>query len=158
MKSDEGDVNRHVALLAAFAVWVLSACAGAPPATTSNESRPAISPDVRVLERGEHLYKSSCSSCHGTGARGNGPVAPILKVPVPDLTLIAARRDGTFPDQEIYRIVDGQADLGAHGPRNMPIWGYEFFSEDPDDETAHREASEKVESLVEYLRSIQRPR
>lgn len=146
------------ALLATVSVWALGACAGAPPAKTPTESRTAISPDVRVLERGERLYRSSCSACHGMHARGDGPVAPILKVPVPDLTLIAARRDGSFPDEEIYRVIDGQADLGAHGPRNMPIWGYEFFSEDPDDESAHREASQKVESLVEYLRSIQRPR
>ena len=57
---------------------------------------------------------------------------------------------------EVYRIIDGQADLTAHGPRNMPVWGYEFFGEDPDDEVAHREATEKIESLVRFLHSIQR--
>jgi len=44
----------------------------------------------------------------------------------------------------IFRIVDGQADLGSHGPRNMPVWGYEFFGADADDETAHGEATRKV--------------
>jgi hypothetical protein len=83
-------------------------------------------------------------------------VAPLLKVNVPDLTLIASRRGGAFPDDEIYRIVDGQADLAAHGPRHMPVWGYEFFGDDPDDEVAHRQATAKVERLVLYLRSIQR--
>jgi hypothetical protein len=39
----------------------------------------------------------------------------------------------------------------------MPVWGYEFFGEDPDDEVAHREATEKIERLVRYLQSIQRP-
>jgi len=56
----------------------------------------------------------------------------------------------------IFRIVDGQADLGSHGPRNMPVWGYEFFGADADDEAAHGEATRKVESVVEFLRSIQR--
>jgi len=56
----------------------------------------------------------------------------------------------------IFRIVDGQADLGSHGPRNMPVWGYEFFGADADDETAHGEATRKVESVVEFLHSIQR--
>ena len=83
-------------------------------------------------------------------------MAPILEVPVPDLTLIAARRGGAFSADEIFRIVDGQADLGSHGPRNMPVWGYEFFGADADDETAHGEATRKVESVVEFLHSIQR--
>ena len=38
----------------------------------------------------------------------------------------------------------------------MPVWGYEFFGDDPDDEIAHRQAFDKVKRLVEYLRSIQR--
>jgi len=84
-------------------------------------------------------------------------VASFLTVPVPDLTQIAARRGGRFPSEEIYRIVDGQADLGAHGPRHMPVWGYEFFGDAADDEAAHAQASAKVEGLVRYLNSIQRP-
>jgi len=74
----------------------------------------------------------------------------------PDLTRIAARRGGTFPELEVFRIIDGQADLSAHGPRHMPVWGYEFFGTDADDEVAHRQAEDKVDSLVKYLRSIQR--
>jgi hypothetical protein len=38
----------------------------------------------------------------------------------------------------------------------MPVWGYEFFGDEPDDEAAHAEASVKIERLVSYLRSIQR--
>jgi hypothetical protein len=83
-------------------------------------------------------------------------VAPVLGVTPPDLTRIAARRGGVFPEDEIFRIVDGQADLAAHGPRHMPVWGYEFFGEDADDEAAHRQATDKVDRLVAYLRSIQR--
>jgi mono/diheme cytochrome c family protein len=139
-----------LAALAAVAMVWLTSCAGTPTAAPSTES---ISRDS-----GERLYKESCSACHGPDARGNGPVAPILKVPVPDLTLIASRRGGSFPEDEIYRIVDGQADLGAHGSRNMPVWGYEFFGDDTDDELAHREATLKTEKLVEFLRSVQRSR
>ena len=103
-----------------------------------------------------HLYQVSCSECHGREARGDGPVSPFLTVKVPDLTRIAARRGGVFPEEEIFKIVDGQADLRSHGPRHMPVWGYEFFGDDPDDEVAHREASDRVKSLVEFLRSLQR--
>jgi hypothetical protein len=38
----------------------------------------------------------------------------------------------------------------------MPVWGYEFFGDEPDDEVAHQQASDMVQRLVEYLRSIQR--
>jgi mono/diheme cytochrome c family protein len=105
---------------------------------------------------GEHIYKQSCAACHGTDARGTGPVAPLLKVDVPDLTRIQARRGGQFPELEVFRIIDGQSELAAHGPRHMPIWGYEFFGSDADDELAHRRATEKVDRLVAYLASIQR--
>jgi mono/diheme cytochrome c family protein len=126
-------------VLALLTMASLASCAGAPPANS-----------------GLHLYTVSCAGCHGMDARGTGAAAPVLRVPAPDLTLIAARRGGSFPEDEIYRIIDGQADLSAHGPRNMPVWGYEFYGADPDDELAHREATTKVESLVEFLQSIQR--
>lgn len=146
-----------MAALAVSSLASLSACANTD--SNSMDSDPSGRPGQRrALEQGERLYKVSCSSCHGVHAHGNGPVAPLLKVPVPDLTFIASRRNGVFPEDEVYRIVDGQADLTAHGPRHMPIWGYEFFGDEPDDEAAHREATEKIERLVRYLQSIQRTR
>ena len=106
---------------------------------------------------GEYLYTVSCAACHGADARGNGPVAPLLTVPVPDLTRIAQRRGGEFPELEIFRIIDGQSEASSHGPRHMPVWGYEFFGDDAaDDEEAHRRATDKVDRLVAYLHSIQR--
>ena len=112
--------------------------------------------DAHETATASHLYQVSCSGCHGREARGDGPVSPFLTVKVPDLTRIAARRGGVFPEEEIFKIVDGQADLRSHGPRHMPVWGYEFFGDAPDDEVAHRQASDLVKRLVEYLRSIQR--
>jgi mono/diheme cytochrome c family protein len=105
---------------------------------------------------GADLFRNSCAACHGEDARGSGPVAPLLTVEVPDLTRIAARRHGEFPELEVFRIIDGQSELAAHGPRHMPVWGYEFFGDDADDEAAHRRAVEKVDRLVGYLRTIQR--
>jgi mono/diheme cytochrome c family protein len=129
-----------LAILASFAV---AGCLCSKPAPARQES-------------GEALFRSSCSGCHGTHARGNGPVAEFLTVPVPDLTHIAARRDGRFPEDDVFRIVDGQSPLSGHGARHMPVWGYEFFGDDPDDEVAHAQATQKVDRLVAYLRSIQR--
>ena len=80
----------------------------------------------------------------------------MIGVRPPDLTQITARRGGMFPELEVFRIIDGQADLTAHGPRHMPVWGYEFFGDDADDEVAHKKSEQKIDALVSYLRAIQR--
>lgn len=85
------------------------------------------------------------------------PASPDIGAPVPDLTRIAARRGGTFPADEVYRIIDCQSDLLPSGPRHMPVWGYEFFDAEKDDQAAHQQAINKVQRLVNYLRSLQRP-
>ncbi len=106
---------------------------------------------------GAILFQLHCASCHGEDARGNGPVAEFINVKVPDLTQISAAHGGNFPDDEIFRIIDGQAEMPAHGSRHMPVWGYEFFGQEADDEAAHAEATEKVKALVNYVRKLQRP-
>ena len=142
--------------LAALTIAWLTSCASASGPNATGDAGPAHSQDALVLDQGERIYKVSCSGCHGANARGNGPVSPLIAAPAPDLTLLALRRGGSFPVDEVYQIIDGQADLTAHGPRHMPVWGYEFFGADPDDEAAHREATEKIESVVRFLQSIQR--
>lgn len=104
---------------------------------------------------GAELYRLHCAGCHGAAGRGDGPVAPQMAVAVPDLTRIAARRGGQFPEDEIARIIDGLSPLAAHGTRHMPVWGYEFYASDADDETAQRQATGRVEQLTRYLGSIQ---
>jgi mono/diheme cytochrome c family protein len=105
---------------------------------------------------GAELYRLHCAGCHGPHGHGDGPVAPLLTIAVPDLTRIAARRGGTFPEEDVFRIIDGQSPRAAHGTRRMPVWGYEFFDPQGDDRTAHRQASERIDRLVRYLASIQR--
>lgn len=108
------------------------------------------------LQSGTQLYRAYCSGCHGVDAHGDGPIADIINVKVPDLTKIASRNEGTFPDERIYRIIDGQSQMPAHGGRHMPVWGYEFFGADEgDDESQHRQASDRIDSLVNYLRTRQ---
>ena len=74
---------------------------------------------------GAELYREFCASCHGVKGHGNGPVASSLRQKVPDLTLIAKRRGGSFPAEEIHRIVDGRLIPRAHGSAEMPVWGWE---------------------------------
>lgn len=105
---------------------------------------------------GEELFERFCASCHGVGARGDGPVSRSLNVVVPDLTSIALRY-GEFPAMRIRDIVDGRGiDTGAHGTRTMPVWGYEFWVEEGADITAQNAVRDAINRLVEYVRSLQR--
>jgi mono/diheme cytochrome c family protein len=106
---------------------------------------------------GAELYARFCASCHGATARGDGSVAPALKVEVPDLTRIAARAGGRFPADRVREIVDGRAVIPAHGTRYMPVWGYELEAQAPEGAPARAAAQALIERLVGYLESIQRP-
>jgi len=105
--------------------------------------------------KGPELYRMYCASCHGVEGHGDGPVAASLKVSVPDLTRIAARRGGTFPTDQIRIIIDGRASLPPHGTRDMPVWGWAFGATGTDPQSEYR-AQGLIGLLMEYLRSIQR--
>lgn len=56
---------------------------------------------------GRSVYLDKCAACHGVAGKGNGYLAASLESAPPDLTQIAARRDGVWPALEIMGIVDG---------------------------------------------------
>lgn len=104
---------------------------------------------------GEELFLRFCAACHGESGHGDGPVASSLSVLVPDLTRISQRRNYQFPAAAIRDIIDGRALVVAHGPRAMPVWGYEFWVEEGQDVVAEQTAREVINRLVEYLQTIQ---
>jgi len=104
---------------------------------------------------GAELYQRFCASCHGRLARGDGPVSHGLAVAVPDLTRIAERHGGKFPDNWTYRVIDGRESLLSHGPRDMPVWGVELWREQGADVTAGEKTRDAIARLVEYLRTLQ---
>lgn len=106
---------------------------------------------------GAQLFAQFCASCHGAGGRGDGPVAPTLKVEVPDLTRLVRHEGDPFPTEQVRRIVDGRAILAAHGARRMPVWGYEFATataSEPDAGAA--QAATLVDRLVAHVATLQR--
>lgn len=149
------DDYRHVAQEYCMEKWRLVILIVAALTLEACASEKSV--DLLSASTGAQLFRTSCSGCHGADARGNGPVAEFISVRVPDLTRISAAHGGGFPAEQIYRIIDGQSDMSADGARHMPIWGYEFFGAQGDDESAHREASDKVDTLVNYLRTLQQP-
>jgi cytochrome c1 len=96
---------------------------------------------------GAQLYQRYCAACHGLQGLGDGPVSSDIRVMVPDLTRIAKRHGGVFPEDDVRRIIDGRDVHMAHGTREMPVWGVGLGAADARGTPLGR--------LVEYLRSIQ---
>ena len=110
----------------------------------------------RVLaEMGAEYYAQYCASCHGRDGAGRGPAAGALKKRPADLTRIAQRRGGTFPEGEIARYIDGRFEVTAHGSREMPIWGRRLGERIPEAGISEEIVRGRILVLVEYLKSIQ---
>jgi mono/diheme cytochrome c family protein len=105
---------------------------------------------------GQQLYSRFCAACHGDKGLGDGVVAASFKIMVPDLTRIARRQGGTFPEEQVRRIIDGRKTLPPHGLREMPVWGFEFYAQSGDKPDPEKTTSEMVARLTDYLRSIQK--
>jgi mono/diheme cytochrome c family protein len=112
-------------------------------------------PEPLLVEVGAELFVTHCASCHGVDARGDGPAASALRIPPADLTRIAARSDGVFPESSTARLIDGRFDLPAHGSREMPIWGTRLANQIPGLAMGDEVARGQIASLVEYLKSQQ---
>jgi mono/diheme cytochrome c family protein len=133
----------------------VAAGTGARAQTGSEATRkPADSEKQQTLIRsveGADLYRAYCASCHGKNGKGNGPVAPALKVRAPDLTLIAKKNGGEFPVARVRRIIMGEGMIASHGSREMPVWGPIFHQVEADVDRG----PVRIENLVKYLESIQ---
>jgi mono/diheme cytochrome c family protein len=105
---------------------------------------------------GMQIYEHLCSSCHGVDGRGEGPVASLLTIVVPDLTRIAQRAGGEFPAEDVRRTIDGRWDRRAHGARDMSVWGWQFYDSAAASDVQERaRVDAMITRLVDYLRSIQ---
>lgn len=105
---------------------------------------------------GEQLYQRFCAACHGEKAEGDGPVAPFFKLAPPNLTELAKRRKGEFPEEQVRKIIDGRDQKLAHGTRSMPIWGMEFYYADTGNPDKQKPVEELIDRLVQYLRTLQK--
>jgi mono/diheme cytochrome c family protein len=117
--------------------------------------QPAPRQPPKGAEGGKSIFRTICSSCHGTDARGGGPVAESLKTKPPDLRRIAQRRGGVFPEGDVARYIDGRARTPAHGTSEMPVWGDSLAKAVTDEQERERRIGRAVEMLVAYLKTIQ---
>jgi len=145
------NVESHLRALCKFALGlpaalVLLGCAH----DRSEETSP-------IHYSGRHLYEVYCSACHGLDGHGAGPVQPYITAHAPDLTQISTRNGGKFPQERVFRTVDGQSDSPPPNTRHMPIWGYDLFTGEGDDETAHQQVLDIEHRVVAYVESMQEP-
>jgi len=103
---------------------------------------------------GREAYFRYCSSCHGTDGRGGGEVAKSLRKKPADLTQLAKRNGGTFPQAEVKEFIDGRKRLAAHGSSAMPVWG-KVFAEEKSYESPDAHTQSQVQLIVDYLATIQ---
>jgi mono/diheme cytochrome c family protein len=100
---------------------------------------------------GAGLFRTYCASCHGVGGRGDGPVAGQLRQLPPDLTTFTKRNGGVFPSERVRQIIDGRGP-GAHGDRDMPVWGDAFRVRSG---LAPEAVEARIAAIVRFLQGIQ---
>jgi mono/diheme cytochrome c family protein len=118
----------------------------------ANEDMPTVEQD----------FQFHCAACHGADGKGDGPVARVLKIEPPDLTRIAERNGGVFPEAVISGTISGLDMPISHGTREMPVWGDLFIGEILSGSTsieetqeATAEVTDRIRRLVKYIETIQ---
>jgi mono/diheme cytochrome c family protein len=121
----------------------MATAAYAQPQIKKEPIKPVSASDPKAM------FDSYCASCHGKDAKGTGPAAKALVKAPADLTTIAKRNGGTFPDVKVKRFIEGADEINAHGSRDMPIWGSLFRDLNRDT------ALIRVQALNDYLKGLQ---
>ncbi len=141
---------RMILLNGAMLGALAGATAIAVEAQTPIEKVPPILAESLAGRESFELY---CAPCHGSGGRGDGPVAAALKTRPADLTALARRHDGLYPRGAVRGIIEGtRSAVPAHGSTQMPIWGPLFRAFESDARVRAR-----IANLVTHIESLQAP-
>jgi mono/diheme cytochrome c family protein len=101
--------------------------------------------------KGPDLFRAHCAACHGSEAKGNGPLASELNAKAADLTVLAKNNGGHFPTARVRKTITGEDVLASHGSREMPIWGPIFHQIEADQDFGNV----RLKNLLKYVESIQ---
>jgi mono/diheme cytochrome c family protein len=104
------------------------------------------------LKAGAETYRQYCAVCHGKTGKGDGPAASALKVRPPDLSTLARRHDGKFPNAYLSDVLRNGVNVPAHGTTEMPIWGPLFLALDS---SFQSQFNVRNTNLTNYIKSLQ---
>ena len=105
-----------------------------------------------AINAGQDTFRQFCAPCHGTDAKGHGPVAPALNKPPADLTAAERRNNGRFPVAAFEAMLNATGlQPSAHGSSQMPVWGATFRQIDHSETLARA----RIANLLAYIESIQ---
>ena len=120
-----------------------------------NESRPVIqkTPVGRTsASSGKEMYRAYCAACHGADGKGDGPASAALKSRPLDLTDMAKRNGGKFPELRVFATINGDLPITAHGSKDMPTWGVVFGQMDGTDVAR---VKLRIRNLTKHIESFQ---
>jgi mono/diheme cytochrome c family protein len=101
---------------------------------------------------GQEMFNSYCASCHGKDAKGDGPAASALNTPPADLTALAKKNSGKYPEMKVTSVLRGEAKVVAHGTQEMPVWGPVFWHMS---QGHPAEVQQRIANLNNYIKSLQ---
>lgn len=104
---------------------------------------------------GEAAFVKYRASCHGTGGKGDGPLADMLVAKPTNLTLLAKENKGTFPAWKVERAIDGRDSVAGHGTTDMPVWGERFKAQGMSGNPRETGVRCRICEIVGYIKSIQ---
>lgn len=139
----------HLAVLSCAAAML--ALIGIPAVGQKPDIKTTTAPPTSAAS-GAEMYASYCAACHGKEGKGNGPAAPALKVPPPDLTTLTRRNGGKFPGILVAHAIAGEGNLSAHGSKDMPVWGPVFRALSRGDQAI---VQMRTTNLTKYVESLQ---
>lgn len=139
-------------IVAAMSLTVIRAAQVQAAQSGKTEIQRMPTPNVSPAS-GKEMYMAYCASCHGANGTGNGPAATALKVPPANLTLLASKNGGKFPDAKVQQTIKGDPDMpAAHGSQQMPVWGPTFWQLSQHNEA---QAQLRIRNLANYIASLQ---
>lgn len=101
---------------------------------------------------GKAMFGQYCAACHGLEGRGDGPAATALVKRPADLTQLARKNNGKFPELQVMNFITGGEVVAAHGTRDMPVWGQLFEHLNPQNAGVPQL---RVRNLMEYIKTLQ---
>jgi mono/diheme cytochrome c family protein len=135
--------------------WILIAMV-AFAVCASAQNQPKVIKHVPMKETspasGQDMYTNYCAVCHGKDGKGGGPAAEALKMPPTDLTLLSKNNGGKYPDMKVASAIRGDANLPAHGSKDMPVWGKLFWGMSHGHEA---EVQQRVANLNQFVEGMQ---